>query len=169
MNERLDEHDAESVERARMSADELSWSLRSVNRAAVELDHALASRVGLRPIDYEAMGHIMDREGSGLGPAELGHRLGISTGSATELVDRLERAGHIARSRADDDRRRVNLIPQPHAVGRILGELGPLFAALDTLAEDFTDDERAAIDRYLRAAAARLQTRAAELSAEPGP
>jgi DNA-binding MarR family transcriptional regulator len=159
--------DAEAVERARMSAAELSWSLRSVNRAALELDHALAARMALRPIDYEAMGHIMDREGHGLGPAELGQRLGISTGSATELVDRLERAGHIVRARADDDRRRVNLIPQPDAVGRILGELGPLFTALDTLAEDFTDEERAAIDRYLRAAAARLQARAAELSARP--
>ncbi|WP_439593751.1 MarR family winged helix-turn-helix transcriptional regulator [Microbacterium sp.] len=158
-----DARSAEDVERGRMSADELSWALRSVNRAAAQLDHALAARMGLRPTDYEAMGHIMDSEGSHLGPVELGQRLGMSTGSATELADRLERAGHILRARDEADRRRVSLVPQGETVGRILGELGPLFEALDELAADFSDHERDAIERYLRQAARRLQTRAQEL------
>ncbi|MFE1644174.1 MarR family transcriptional regulator [Microbacterium sp. P01] len=160
---------AEDIERGRMSADELSWALRSVNRAATRLDHALAAKMGLRALDYEAMGHIMDREGAMLGPAELGQRLGISTGSATELADRLERAGHILRARDEADRRRVALVPQQSAVGRILDELGPLFEALDDVAAGFTRDERAAIERYLRLAAKRLETRAEELGGSPHP
>ncbi|PXA72333.1 MarR family winged helix-turn-helix transcriptional regulator [Cryobacterium arcticum] len=156
--------DPEDIERARMSAADVSWSLRAVNRAAGNLDHALAAKVGLRSLDYEAMGHIMDSETSPLGPAELGARLGISTGSATELADRLEKAGHVTRSRDDLDRRRVHLVPQAHAVARILGELGPLFAALDTLAEQFTEQENAVISRYLRSAAAELDAHAEALS-----
>ncbi|POH65975.1 MULTISPECIES: MarR family transcriptional regulator [Cryobacterium] len=155
---------AEQVERSRMSAAELSWALRSVNRAASQLEHALAAKVGLRALDFEAMGHIMDLEGTQLGPAELGHRLGISTGSATELADRLEAAGHIARARDATDRRRVNLVPQASAVGRILGELAPLFTALDSLALEFSPEEQAAISRYLRAAADELQTHSATLT-----
>lgn len=168
MEPQQDLDDAEDIERARMSADELSWALRSVNRAAAQLDHALADRMSLRPIDYEAMGHIMDREGSRLGPAELGQRLGISTGSATELADRLERAGHIVRSRDPDDRRRVALIPQQETIGRIFGELAPLFDALDALAGDYSDAERAVIERYLRAAAKELRSHARSLD-ESGP
>ena len=155
---------AEAVERGRMSADELSWALRSVNRASVTLDHALATRVGLRHLDYAAMGHIMDQEGTQLGPAQLGQRLGISTGSATELADRLEQAGHISRARDAADRRRVSLVPRGEAVGRILGELGPLFEALDDLALQFTEAEREAISRYLRGAAERLTAHASDLA-----
>ncbi|TFD92117.1 MarR family transcriptional regulator [Cryobacterium lactosi] len=159
----------EAVERGRMSAEEVSWALRSVNRAATELDHALASRIGLRPLDYEAMGHIMNLEGTELGPAELGQRLGISTGSATELADRLERADHIARIRSESDRRRVRLVPQAKTVGRILGELGPLFKGLDDIAQEFTPDEQLAIQRYLRKSAAELERHAAVLGNQTHP
>ena len=147
-----------------MQAEELSWSLRSLNRAATEVDHALAQRVGLRQLDYAAMGHVMDQEGSALGPAELGHRLGISTGCATELVDRLERAGHISRSRDETDRRRVSLLANKQAVDRILTELGPLFGSLDELSRSFTAEEQQVIDRYLRQAAQRLSDFARDIA-----
>ncbi len=163
-NDRAGDDRAEAVERGRMSAEELSWALRSVNRASVSLDHALATRVGLRHLDYAAMGHIMDQEGTQLGPAQLGQRLGISTGSATELADRLEQAGHISRTRDVQDRRRVSLVPRGEAVGRILGELGPLFVALDDLSLEFTEAEREVISRYLRGAADRLAAHARELA-----
>lgn len=154
----------EEVERGRMSAADLSWSLRSVNRAAAEVDHALAERIGLRQLDYSALGHIMDREGSPVGPAELGHRLGISTGSASELVDRLERLGHISRARDDTDRRRVSLTAQKHAVDRIFTELAPLFSTLDELAAEFSEDEQIVLNRYLRLAAQRLSGAAERIS-----
>lgn len=154
----------EQVERGRVAAEELSWSLRSVNRAAARLDHALATKLGLRQLDYEAVGHIMDQEGTQLGPAELGQRLGISTGSATELVDRLERAGHVARTREGTDRRRVQLVARQEAVGRILAELSPLFVDLDALSNQFSEGEQAIINHYLRAAADRVRLHTQALS-----
>lgn len=146
-----------------MLAPELSWALRDANRAAADVDHALAERLHLRALDYTAMGHLMSAP-EPLGPAELSARLGISTGSATELVDRLERAGHVHRRRDDRDRRRVGLEPTDSAANGILGELGPLFAALDTLADEFTPAEREIIARYLRAAAQRMR----EFAGQPG-
>lgn len=146
----------EAIERGRLTADELSWSLRAVNRAAAEVDTLLAGRLGLRPLDFAALGHVMSAESTHLGPAELGQRVGISTGSATELVDRLERAGHVARARASSDRRRVSIVPQQQAIDRLLRELGPLLSSLDALAGEFSSDEQAAIQRYLRLAAERL-------------
>ncbi|WP_247827375.1 MarR family winged helix-turn-helix transcriptional regulator [Arthrobacter antioxidans] len=153
----------EEIERGRMSAEELSWALRGVNRAAAEVDQALANRIGLRLGDYSAMGHVMSQEGAPLGPVELGNRLGISTGSATELVDRLERAGHLVRLREGKDRRRVSLRPSEEAVERILTELRPLFDSLDALTDDFTPAEQSAIHRYLRLAAQQLTDFADEL------
>ncbi|CAA9354351.1 MAG: Transcriptional regulator, MarR family [uncultured Frankineae bacterium] len=48
-----------------------------------------------------------------LGPPELSARLGISSGSGTELVDRLEQAGQLVRQRDTEDRRRVLLQMTP--------------------------------------------------------
>ncbi|MFG6503117.1 MarR family winged helix-turn-helix transcriptional regulator [Microbacterium sp. P05] len=153
----------EGVERSRMSAHELSWSLRATNRAATEVDRALAAHLSLRPLEYDAIDHIMSSESDPIGPVELSSRLGISPGSATEMVDRLERDGHVVRERGAADRRRVLVTARPEAVERILGNLTPLFDGLDDLATTFTPREQASIQRYLREASALLTDYAASL------
>lgn len=145
----------EAAERGRTDAPEVSWALRAVNRAAAEVDHALARRLRLRPMDYAALGAVMDSSPP-MGPADLSTRLGISTGSATELVDRLERDGHVERHPHPDDRRRVVLQASDTSTGRLLGELAPLFAQLDRLADDLDHDQRETVIRFLRAAAERM-------------
>lgn len=149
-----------------MTTAELSWALREVQRAQSDVDRHLARLVGLRPVDYQALNHVMTAHDP-LGPAELSTRLAISTGSGTELVDRLEAAGHLERRRHPTDRRRVVLQPSPTAVRRILGELHPLFDALDDLADTFTADEQATVVRYLRAAAQRLTAYAVGSESSP--
>lgn len=86
-----------------------------------------------------------------LGAAELNARLGISTGSATEPVDRLEQAGHLERSPHPTDRRRKVLAPTEATVGRVLSALRPLSERVDALAATFTPGEQAVIERHLRA------------------
>ena len=142
----------ERVERGRVSAQETSWALRDLTRAAIDVDYAVARRLGLRPMDYTALSHIFGNDGT-LSPRHLSARLGISTGSATELLDRLESRGHIERHRSVDDRRRVTLTPTPSAVEEVLSELSPIIAELDDLAADHTPAEREVISRYLRRAA----------------
>jgi DNA-binding MarR family transcriptional regulator len=146
----------EARERALVSAPELSWALREVTRLAGALDAELARRLRLRQLDHAALGHVMTADAP-LGPAELSARLGISTGSGSELVDRLEQAGHLQRRRDTHDRRRVALHASPSAVQSVLGELAPLFASLDALEEDFTPEEQATVVRYLRTAALRMR------------
>jgi DNA-binding MarR family transcriptional regulator len=145
----------EGAERGRVAAHELSWALRAVVRASADVDHDLAQRLDVRPLDYAALTHVMTSE-EPLGPAELSARLGISTGSGTELVDRLERTGHLRRARHPTDRRRVGLHATDEAVARVLSALRPLFDDLDDLAEGFSDAEQDAIIRYLRGANERL-------------
>ncbi|WP_279631066.1 MarR family transcriptional regulator [Rathayibacter sp. VKM Ac-2759] len=146
-----------------MSAHELSWSLRSTHRAAGEADRALAAHLSLRPLEYDAIEHIMSSESDPIGPVELASRLGISPGSATELIDRLERYGHVTRERGAVDRRRVLVTARPEAIGRILSDLSPLFAELDGLAAGFSADEQVSIQRYLRDASALLTRYASSL------
>jgi len=140
----------EQQERGRVGASELSWAVRSLVRASTEVDRALASRLGLRPLDYAAMNHVMSGADP-LGPAEVSARLGISTGSGTELVDRLERAGHLRRERHPTDRRRVRLQPTDATAARVVDTLRPLLDDLDAVAAGFTPEEEQVVLRYLRA------------------
>ena len=132
----------------------LSLALREVTQAGADVGPALARRLGIRPLDCAAMEHVMTGR---LGPAELSARLGISTGSGTELVDRLERSGHLVRERHPHDRRRVALRATESTVADVLAALSPLLVAINALAADFTPDEQETITRYLREAARRLR------------
>ncbi len=138
-----------------MSAHGLSWALRAVNRRSGGVDTALARRLGMTTIEYSAMTHIMEAD-QPIGPIELGHRLGISPGSASELVDRLAAAGHVERRRDQEDRRRVALHATPASIDRVLGELRPLFDAIDELGDGLGPRDQVVVERYLRDAAALL-------------
>lgn len=154
----------ETLERSRMTAAELSWSLRATNRAAAEVDRALAEHLSMRPIEYDAFDHIMSSDRDPIGPVELASRLGISAGSATELVDRLERRGHVHRKRGIADRRRVLVTADPGAIRRVLDDLNPLFTALDEIAESYKPEEQVVIQRFLRQAASALSAYAASIT-----
>ena len=142
-----------------MDASEVSWAVRALQRAQGEFDLYLAQRLGLRALDYSAMTYLMQAQHPP-GPVELAGRLGISSGSGTELADRLERAGHLHRRPAAGDRRRVVLEPDDDSVARIVGELTPLLNDLEQVAARFSDEERATIVRYLTAVTERTHAHA---------
>ncbi len=145
-----------------MEATEVLWGVRELQLAQAEVDRALAGRLALRALDYVAMTHVLAADPP-LGPVQLAGRLGISTGSGTELADRLERAGHLHRRPADDDRRRVVLEPDEASAARIVGQLAPLFAELEQLVATFSPAEQEAIAGFLSAAAERARAFAERL------
>lgn len=107
-----------------MTAPELPWTLRGLVPVGAEIDQELARRLGLRPLDHTATSHIMTGQAPS-GPAQLSKRLDISIGSATELVDRLERAAHLIRRPQPQDPRSV-VLQAGDAVTGVLGSPRPL-------------------------------------------
>lgn len=91
--------------------------LRAVVRGTDHLRSILAARLGIRVNELTALGYL-EHTGEAT-PKELSERLGITTGSATGIVDRLEAAGFLARSAHPHDRRSILLRTTPagsHAV-----------------------------------------------------
>ena len=128
-------------------------ALRDLATAGSEATTALARRMTMHPTDLAAMSHIAYAADQ-LGPGELSSRLGITPAATTDLIDRLEAAGHVLRERNPTDRRRVRLVPTESAKAAVRQQLADLLEHLDAVSEDFTPTEREAIQRYLEAVAA---------------
>lgn len=125
-----------------------TWLLRRLQTAMGDAETALARRLGIGPTDLAAMTHLTFAP-EPIGPRELSGRLGITPGATTELVDRLERAGHLERRRDTVDRRRVQLHASAGTLQEVAGALDPLLAALDAVATDLDAHDRAVVTRYL--------------------
>jgi DNA-binding MarR family transcriptional regulator len=112
-------------------------------------NQTLADRLGLHPTDLQCIS-LLDLESEPLTTGEIAKLTGLTSGSATRLVDRLERARLVERRPDPQDRRkaRVSLTTQRdtelqaawHAPGHAFAQ------AL----EGFTDEELAVIERYLQ-------------------
>lgn len=74
----------------------------------------VADELGIGTTELIALGHLY--EFGSQTPTELGHRTGLSSGSVTALLDRLEKAGYITRQQNPEDRR--SLIVGANPAGR---------------------------------------------------
>jgi len=128
-------------------AGELGRILRDVLGLAAGFERRLGAVLEVNPTDMKAMEHLI-QEGS-LSPTELAGRLGISTAAATLVVDRLVEVGHVDRRPHPHDRRRVVVVPRPASVGRAMAELMPMIGGVARAADALTDEERAAVTRFL--------------------
>lgn len=82
---------------------------RALGNATIAFHEAVAERLGLHITDHKALGVLFD---DGPMPAgRLGERIGLTTGSVTAMVDRLEKAGYVRRERDPGDRRKVVVTP----------------------------------------------------------
>jgi DNA-binding MarR family transcriptional regulator len=112
------------------------------------LRQAVAERVGMHATDIETMGLL-----NTLGPmtaGELSERTGLTSGSTTRLIDRLERVGFVRRRSDENDRRCV--IIEPVQVN--LEELGALFQpmadGMAALMSSFSDSDLEVIIEFVR-------------------
>jgi DNA-binding MarR family transcriptional regulator len=135
--------------------------LRELQSAMGDAELALSRRMQLSHTDLSAMAHLSFAP-EHLGPGELSGRLGISPAAATQLVDRLERAGHLERRRDAVDRRRVQLVPTASALQEVGTLLQPLLSGLDAAVRGYTAEERATVTRYLTAVLAAYREFAAD-------
>ncbi|MFD8206851.1 MarR family winged helix-turn-helix transcriptional regulator [Streptomyces sp. NPDC059695] len=114
------------------------------------LVHDFASDEGLHPTDVHALGLVLDHPDTAT-PGLLREYLGLSSGAVTACLDRLEKAGHIRRSRAADDRRvvRIHYAPGARALARV--HFMPLAEAAARACDRFSADELDIVLRYLDA------------------
>jgi DNA-binding MarR family transcriptional regulator len=134
--------------------EELARAGREHSDATVLFHASIATRLGLHPTDYKALG-ILNRLGP-MSAGEIAKQTGLAAASVTNLVDRLAAKGFVRREPDPADRRRVLL----HAV---IDEAAAdeAFASTKTslaqLWDRYSYGELAVIADFLAANAARLR------------
>ena len=115
---------------------EMAATMRLFMTHAVLFQDAVAEWAGLNSVDLQCAGLLM-LEGPQT-PSELARRTGISPGGAiTAVVDRLEAAGLVHRTRDSVDRRRVLVTPQTDVLmQRVAPAYGARHRALERLPRD---------------------------------
>lgn len=106
-------------------------AVRALGAALDRFDEAAGLALGIGQSDLRALNLLEHRA---LSASELGERLGLTSGSVTVLVDRLIKAGYVARKPGTADRRTVyvHLEPATYAAfarvyapcGRAVADLG---------------------------------------------
>lgn len=124
--------------------------LRRLNGEMNRLVHGFAATQGLHATDVQALAAILDSD-TPLTPGRLREHLGLTSGAVTACLDRLERAGHIRRSRDSKDRRVVHLHYAPRGRSAARAHFLPLAEAAARAQEGFGDDELAVVLRFLTA------------------
>jgi MarR family transcriptional regulator, organic hydroperoxide resistance regulator len=121
--------------------------MRRVTRSVQAVLADSAARVGLSENDFQAMVRVV--AGGGLRGAELGRIMGMTSSSITELADRLEHAGLVARTRSNADRRVVVLRATARGSRLVNRALGPVLSAMGAVLDGLDHDELAVVGNFL--------------------
>ncbi|WP_216625832.1 MarR family transcriptional regulator [Paenibacillus planticolens] len=131
------------------------------NRTVLYQQHAAAS-LGLYNNDFIAIDFLHEK-----GPitaGELSKLTGLTTGSVTALIDRLEKNGFVRRQNDPNDRRKVIIVPLYEKKAEISHTYLPLHAAMVKLASSYTDEELTFISQFLSNASEVLEEQMQQLS-----
>lgn len=135
------------------AASELLLALRDLQVAMDRGAGGIAHRAGLSPADMAALDVVMSAApDEAVGPGDIARHHGISTASATVMVDRLVASGHVERHPHPTDRRRVVLRHTGSAETTVWEVLLPLLGDLAELEARLDDRDRAVVLGFVRSA-----------------
>ncbi|MDX6264232.1 MAG: hypothetical protein QOH84_5920 [Kribbellaceae bacterium] len=121
-------------------------------------NHAVSAKVGLGGSDSQFM-TLLQSYGP-LTPRQLSEHTGLTSGTVTGVIDRLESIGLITRQPDPNDRRKVLVTPSFEAIQE---KLAPLYAEqgrrMQTVLASRSDDELRVISTFLADSLANAQPR----------
>ncbi|RCR66317.1 MarR family winged helix-turn-helix transcriptional regulator [Larkinella punicea] len=114
---------------------------------SIQMHEAVARKAGLSGTDHKYLGFFIEKGQMTAG--ELATLTGLTTGAVTGLIDRFEKKNLIKRQFAQDDRRKVILVPN---TATIMALLVPLYAEFrsesEKLLASFSNEEIKIIEAY---------------------
>jgi len=136
-----------AMRKARIAGDPIGQRLQDISILTREIGKTIGETLGVNLTDMAALEQLLT---SGpLTPSELAVRLKVTTAASTQIVDRLERAGHVSRQRQAGDRRKVLVVPAESSVERAFEALAPMLDGLEGAIAVLPQGDRQVIERFL--------------------
>ena len=124
--------------------------VREYTSAVLRHAAATAKRMSLEASELAALEHL---QASGpMTQKHLGERLSMSPGAVTAMIDRLESRRYVQRTPNPEDRRSALVGITKAGIEESLRHLWPYIEDMRALEEGFSEEERAVVARFLRAA-----------------
>jgi DNA-binding MarR family transcriptional regulator len=127
--------------------DAINWESRRSSLFFGLLNRGVASRLGINVTDVEALG-VLSVIGLAT-PTQLATQLGIGTGAATLVIDRLERGGFVRRVRDTKDRRSLTIELVEDRDRDTAALYAPLQRAAAAVLDTYSERDLAVIAEYL--------------------
>ena len=134
--------------------DDIVTSFRDLGRRVVLYQHKIAEQLDVYNHDWTTIDMLS--ETGPITAGELGRRVGLTTGSVTALVDRLERAGYVKRERHPKDRRSIMIVPQYEDKSEVQHVYETLNQHMTELTNQYTAEQMETIQSFLKATTAIL-------------
>ncbi|WP_231637622.1 MULTISPECIES: MarR family winged helix-turn-helix transcriptional regulator [Bacillales] len=136
--------------------------MRGLGTRTVLYQQNVAASLGLYNNDFISV-DILHEKGP-ITAGELSKLTGLTTGSVTALIDRLEKNGFVRREHDPRDRRKVIIVPLYENKEEVSQTYHPLHAAMVNLAASYSDEELALITQFLEKASDVLEEQILHLS-----
>jgi DNA-binding MarR family transcriptional regulator len=140
--------DESAARRRRRLVTAVKDSLRELNNQLSVLNHHVGARLELRDVDLGCL-DLLARHGP-LSPGSLARLAGLHPATVTGIVDRLERAGWVARDRNPADRRAVLVRPLRDRGAELFRLYAGMNRSIDELCAGYTDEELALLADFLQ-------------------
>jgi DNA-binding MarR family transcriptional regulator len=149
------------TERREELAHAIRQAFRRHNLANGLMNQAVAERLGLHLTDLTTM--LILSDAGPLAASQIAEATGLTSGAVTGVIDRLEKAGFVAREGDPEDRRRVVVRAVPERVQQGDALYRPLVEAGDARMAQASEDQMAFMAGFLNGSAELLEQHAARL------
>ncbi|MBU5349637.1 MarR family transcriptional regulator [Paenibacillus lautus] len=135
--------------------EKLTMGMRGLGTRTVLYQQSVAASLGLYNNDFLSI-DILHEKGP-VTAGELSRLTGLTTGSVTSLIDRLEKNGFVRRQPDPHDRRKVIIVPLYENKEDVSATYLQLHAAMVKLASSYSDEELELITQFLNKASSVLE------------
>lgn len=145
----------EQPEQPTEQQEKLTMSMRGLGTRTVLYQQNVAAYLGLYNNDFLSI-DILHEKGP-VTAGELSRLTGLTTGSVTSLIDRLERSGFVRRQQDPHDRRKVIIVPLYEDKEDVSAAYLQLHEEMVKLASNYSDEELELITQFLNKAGSVLE------------
>ncbi|MEK4064253.1 MULTISPECIES: MarR family winged helix-turn-helix transcriptional regulator [Paenibacillus] len=142
--------------------EQLTLLMRGLGTRTVIYQQNVAASLGLYNNDFLSVDIL--REKGPITAGELSKLTGLTTGSVTALIDRLEKSGYVRRQNDPNDRRKVIIVPLYENKEEVSSTYLKLHSEMLNLASSYTAEELELITQFLGKASTVLEDQIYQLS-----